>query len=71
MKLLSLDEADPRDLIDNYLLEIKKGRDGFSKDELYGILFDLFAAGSETTSTTLRLSKCINLFLDFFFAGGQ
>ena len=66
MKLLSLDEADPRDLIDNYLLEIKKGRDGFSKDELYGILFDLFAAGSETTSTTLRLSKCIKLFKDFF-----
>ena len=71
MKLLSLDEADPRDLIDNYLLEIKKGRDGFSKDELYGILFDLFAAGSETTSTTLRLSKCINLFSDFFSQVGN
>lgn len=50
----SLDESDPRDLIDNYLLEIRKGRDGFNKDELYGVIFDLFAAGSETTSTTLR-----------------
>lgn len=52
--ILFLDESDPRDLIDNYLLEIRKGREGFNKDELYGIIFDLFAAGSETTSTTLR-----------------
>ena len=49
-----LDESDPRDLIDNYLLEVRRGREGFNKDELYGIIFDLFAAGSETTSTTLR-----------------
>ena len=49
-----LDESDPRDLIDHYLLEIRRGREGFNKDELYGIIFDLFAAGSETTSTTLR-----------------
>ena len=51
---VSIDESDPRDLIDNYLLEIWKGREGFNKDELYGVIFDLFAAGSETTSTTLR-----------------
>ena len=51
---LFLDESDPRDLIDHYLLEIRRGREGFNKDELYGIIFDLFAAGSETTSTTLR-----------------
>ena len=48
------DEADPRDLIDKYLLEILKGRDGFCKEELVIIIFDLFGAGSETTSTTLR-----------------
>ena len=48
------DEADPRDLIDKYLLEIMKGREGFCKEELVIIIFDLFGAGSETTSTTLR-----------------
>ena len=49
-----VDETAPRDLIDNYLIEMKKGREGFNKDELVIIIFDLFAAGSETTSTTLR-----------------
>jgi len=48
------DETEPRDLIDNYLLEMKKGRERFTKDELVITIFDLFAAGSETTSTTLR-----------------
>ena len=49
-----LDESDPRDLIDNYLMEMKTGRKGFCKEELAYSLFDLFFAGSETTSTTLR-----------------
>ena len=49
-----VDETAPRDLIDNYLLEMRKGREGFNKEELVIIIFDLFAAGSETTSTTLR-----------------
>ena len=51
---MMVDETAPRDLIDNYLLEVKKGREGFNKEELVIIIFDLFAAGSETTSTTLR-----------------
>ena len=50
----SLDEREPRDLIDNYLLAIREGREGFDREELVLIIFDLFAAGSETTSTTLR-----------------
>ena len=50
----SLDEREPRDLIDHYLLAIREGRPGFEKEELVLIIFDLFAAGSETTSTTLR-----------------
>ena len=49
-----VDETAPRDLIDNYLLEMRKGREGFNKEELVIIIFDLFAAGSETTTTTLR-----------------
>ena len=61
------DETEPRDLIDNYLLEMKKGREGFTKDELVITIFDLFAAGSETTSTTLRFIqrfwKCLIEFL--------
>ena len=51
---MMVDETAPRDLIDNYLLEMRKGREGFNKEELVIIIFDLFAAGSETTSTTLR-----------------
>ena len=50
----SLDEQEPRDLIDNYLLEIKKGRPSFDKKQLVISIVDLFAAGSETSSTTLR-----------------
>ena len=29
-----VDETAPRDLIDNYLIEMKKGREGFNKEEL-------------------------------------
>lgn len=51
---ISFDEQEPRDLIDRYLAEIKKGRKGFNKKELVISIVDLFAAGSETSSTTLR-----------------
>jgi len=50
----SLDESDPRDLVDRYLIEVGKGREDFSKEQLVIAIIDLFAAGSETSSTTLR-----------------
>ena len=50
----SLEEAEPRDLIDQYLVEVRAGREGFTKEQLTIIILDLFAAGSETSSTTLR-----------------
>ena len=50
----TFDEQEPRDLIDNYLIEIKKGRPEFNKKQLVIAIVDLFAAGSETSSTTLR-----------------
>jgi len=37
---LSLDEAEPRDLIDNYLLAIREGKEGFGKEELVVSIFD-------------------------------
>lgn len=49
-----LDEKAPRDLIDKYLVEVRKGTPGFHKQQLVVHLEDLFAAGSETTSSTLR-----------------
>ncbi|XP_068175789.1 cytochrome P450 2J6-like [Antennarius striatus] len=53
----SLDPADPRDYIDCYLNEIQKGRQDnstFEEENLIVCVMDLFVAGSETTSTTLR-----------------
>ena len=50
----TLDESDPRDLIDDYLIDIRNKRPGFDKQQLTIIILDLFAAGSETSSTTLR-----------------
>eukprot|EP00092_Neocalanus_flemingeri_P005823 GFUD01006267.1.p1 GENE.GFUD01006267.1~~GFUD01006267.1.p1 ORF type:complete len:485 (-),score=98.81 GFUD01006267.1:202-1656(-) len=50
----TFDEQEPRDLIDNYLIEIKKGRPDFNKKQLVISIVDLFAAGSETSSSTLR-----------------
>ncbi|XP_054458235.1 cytochrome P450 2J4-like [Anoplopoma fimbria] len=54
--------SDPRDFIDCYLTEIQKHQDksddepdaGFHEDNLVMCTFDLFGAGTETTSTTLR-----------------
>uniref|UniRef100_A0A665UCJ1 Cytochrome P450 2J6-like n=1 Tax=Echeneis naucrates TaxID=173247 RepID=A0A665UCJ1_ECHNA len=53
----NLDPSEPRDFIDCYLNEIQK--DGvvdsvFHEENLVTCVFDLFVAGTETTSTTLR-----------------
>ena len=51
----TLDPSAPRDFIDYYIMEIEKTKDDdFSEDQLMGIIFDLFIAGAETTSTTLK-----------------
>ena len=56
----TLDVHSPRDFIDMMLIEIRNSKDTSSSfydqlgmDNLKGTLFDLFLAGSETTSTTL------------------
>uniref|UniRef100_A0A8C2ZCW3 Uncharacterized protein n=1 Tax=Cyclopterus lumpus TaxID=8103 RepID=A0A8C2ZCW3_CYCLU len=47
--------SEPRDFIDCYLNEIQKVADaGFNEDNLVMCGFDLFGAGSHTTSVTLR-----------------
>uniref|UniRef100_A0A672T4W6 Cytochrome P450 2F2-like n=1 Tax=Sinocyclocheilus grahami TaxID=75366 RepID=A0A672T4W6_SINGR len=49
--------GEPRDLIDCYLEEIEKRVDQcttFDVSQMATLLFDLFAAGTETTSNTLR-----------------
>lgn len=56
----SWDSSEPRDYIDCYLTEIEKSQEdsaaGFTEDNLICCALDLFVAGSETTSTTLRWS---------------
>eukprot|EP00096_Caligus_rogercresseyi_P011673 TRINITY_DN467_c0_g1_i1.p1 TRINITY_DN467_c0_g1~~TRINITY_DN467_c0_g1_i1.p1 ORF type:complete len:482 (-),score=56.32 TRINITY_DN467_c0_g1_i1:199-1644(-) len=50
----SLDENAPNDFIDNYLIEMRLGKDPtFTKQQLVVTCMDLFIAGSETSSTTL------------------
>merc|ERR1712241_1328853 len=56
----TLDMEDPRDFTDSMLIEINKTTDTtssfygeFGIENLRNTLFDLFLAGSETTSTTL------------------
>ena len=58
--LETLDMNAPRDFTDTVLIEIKKTTDpessfygDFGLENLRNVLFDLFLAGSETTSTTL------------------
>uniref|UniRef100_A0A673IIB5 Cytochrome P450, family 2, subfamily X, polypeptide 10.2 n=1 Tax=Sinocyclocheilus rhinocerous TaxID=307959 RepID=A0A673IIB5_9TELE len=49
--------GEPRDLIDCYLEEMEKRADQrttFDDSQMVTLLFDLFAAGTETTSNTLR-----------------
>ncbi|XP_066548414.1 cytochrome P450 2J2 isoform X2 [Amia ocellicauda] len=52
------DPSAPRDYIDCYLTEMKKCQEnvdgGFDEETLVFCTLDLFAAGTETTSTTLR-----------------
>nr|XP_020462694.1 cytochrome P450 2J2-like [Monopterus albus] len=54
------DPSEPRDYIDCYMNEIQRAKEdsddntGFHEDNLAMCLFDLFVAGTETTSTTLR-----------------
>ncbi|XP_029284837.1 cytochrome P450 2J2-like [Cottoperca gobio] len=52
------DPSDQRDYIDCYLNEIQMGKgqveDAFDEENLVICVLDLFVAGSETTSTTLR-----------------
>ncbi|KAI9547603.1 hypothetical protein NQZ68_014869 [Dissostichus eleginoides] len=52
------DPSDPRDYIDCFLNEIQTGKgqadNTFDEENLVGSAWDLFLAGSETTSTTLR-----------------
>jgi len=51
----TLDPAAPRDFIDFYLLEIERNNnENFSEDQLLVIILDLFLAGAETTSTSLK-----------------
>ncbi|XP_069550924.1 cytochrome P450 2J2-like [Brachyistius frenatus] len=54
---LDLDPSNPRDYIDNFLLEEKHNRNsevGFEEGNLVLCCLDLFLAGSETTSKTLQ-----------------
>ncbi|XP_046905439.1 cytochrome P450 2J2-like [Hypomesus transpacificus] len=54
------DPSEPRDYIDSYLTEIEKSKGDvaarFDEENLIMCSLDLFVAGSETTSTTLRWS---------------
>ncbi|XP_015247553.1 PREDICTED: cytochrome P450 2J2-like [Cyprinodon variegatus] len=53
----SLDPSSPRDFIDSFLIEMGDKEDedsGFDLNNLYACTLDLFGAGSETTTTTLR-----------------
>ncbi|XP_008275704.1 cytochrome P450 2J1-like isoform X3 [Stegastes partitus] len=54
---LDLDPSNPRDYIDNFLIEEKHNRnteEGFDEGNLALCCLDLFLAGSETTSKTLQ-----------------
>uniref|UniRef100_A0A3B5B5D9 Cytochrome P450 2J6-like n=1 Tax=Stegastes partitus TaxID=144197 RepID=A0A3B5B5D9_9TELE len=53
----TLDPSSPRDYIDSFLIEMGDKEDqeaGFDLKNLYFCVLDLFGAGTETTSTTLR-----------------
>ena len=55
----TFDEDNLRDFVDVYLMEMKTNPDvSFTEEELMVNAFDLFGAGSETTSTTLAWAVC-------------
>ena len=49
----TLDEENPRDFVDLYLLEMKTSN-GFCKEDLTLSMMDFLDAGTETSSTTLK-----------------
>ena len=60
----TLDESSPRDFIDMYLIGMKKeGNEALTMGDLANTMGDMFLAGTETSSTTL---KWILLYLSLY-----
>ena len=56
----TLDEDNPRDLMDMFLIEAQTDTRGiFTEDQLVNICIDLFVAGSETTSKSLHYAIAV------------